>query len=82
MENDKNQPEEIDWDKLEAEQRKILQKEDRREEMDEEAIKEEMKNLSEEEHNSPYPDEFLADINLLSKSLKNPSDNSAKEEEE
>ncbi len=81
-EQEKNDPQEINWDKLEAEQRNLLNRDDRNEEIDMEAIKEEMKNLTEEEELLPYPKEFLADINLLRKSILNNKAPQVDDEEE
>ena len=62
--------EDIDWDALEQEDSlKYAGKDD--ETYDEAAIEEEKKLLTEEEKSSPYPDDFLADINLMNKSIKN-----------
>ncbi|MBX2841487.1 MAG: hypothetical protein KTR26_06930 [Flammeovirgaceae bacterium] len=69
VENKNNNPEEINWEALEAEDKKMRVKPDK-EEPDEEKIEKEKKLLSEEEKASPYPDDFLADINGLNKALK------------
>ncbi|MEN7550319.1 hypothetical protein AAG747_20535 [Rapidithrix thailandica] len=57
----------VDWESLE----KKSERQDRREEeYDEEKVKDAVKNLSEEEKSMPYPDDFLADINLLMDEIK------------
>ncbi len=62
--------EDIDWEALEREDNLKYAGKDS-ETYDEAAIEEEKKLLSEEEKSSPYPDDFLADINLMNKSIKN-----------
>ncbi|WP_020529265.1 hypothetical protein [Flexithrix dorotheae] len=79
LENKKNNPEEIDWEALEAEDKKMRVKPNT-EELDEEKIEREKKLLSEEEKASPYPDDFLADINGLNKEI-NAEDTDPFEEE-
>ena len=69
---------EIDWEALERDDR-LKDREKDVEDYDGTAIAEEKEKLTEEEKNSPYPDDFLADINLLNKSIKN-NMNSFKEE--
>ncbi|MEM1135639.1 MAG: hypothetical protein AAGI07_07345 [Bacteroidota bacterium] len=61
--------EDIDWDALEAEDRLAHAGKDV-EDYDKKAIDAEKEKLSEEEKTSPYPDDFLADINLLNKEIK------------
>ena len=61
--------EDIDWEALENEDK--LRYAGKNEEMyDSHAIDKEKKQLTEEEKNSPYPDDFLADLNLLNKEIK------------
>ena len=56
---------EIDWDNLSDEELE----DDEDEVFDASAIAAEKENLSEDEKDSPYPDDFLADWNLLRKSI-------------
>ncbi|NME66663.1 hypothetical protein [Flammeovirga aprica] len=66
MSKDKStQNQEIDWDALEAEDK--ANEVSAEEQVDVEKIEEEKKLLSEEEKFSPYPDDFLADINIIRK---------------
>ena len=64
-----NKMEDIDWEALENEDRLRYAGKDE-ETYDVNAIEEEKNQLSEEEKSSPYPDDFLADINLLNKEIK------------
>ncbi|UZR94247.1 hypothetical protein [Chondrinema litorale] len=61
---------ELDWESLEREDRLAGPQKDV-EDYDINAIEAEKQNLTEEDKSSPYPDDFLADINLLNKSIKN-----------
>ncbi|WP_188167704.1 hypothetical protein [Flammeovirga sp. EKP202] len=66
MSKDKSeQHQEIDWDALEAEDK--ANEVSNEEEVDVDKIEEEKKLLSKEEKFSPYPDDFLADINIIRK---------------
>jgi|GEM_PF-6539082 len=75
--------EDIDWEALENEDKLRYAGKDE-ETYDVSAIEEEKNQLSEKEKSSPYPDDFLADINLLNKEIKknsnklNPSDEEEK----
>ncbi|MBT32167.1 MAG: hypothetical protein CMO01_21105 [Thalassobius sp.] len=62
--------EDLDWDALEREDR-LARPEKDVEDYDVDAIEAEKQNLSDNDKNSPYPDDFLADISLLNKSIKN-----------
>ncbi|MBB6459749.1 hypothetical protein [Flammeovirga kamogawensis] len=73
--NQENQNQEIDWDALEAEDK--ANELDSEEKVDHEKINEEKKKLSKEEQYSPYPDDFLAEINIIRKNY----DNEVKNEE-
>lgn len=66
---DPKKMEDIDWEALEEEDRLTHAGKDV-ESYDKEAIEAEKAKLSEEEKTSPYPDDFLADINLLNKEIK------------
>ncbi|AZQ62804.1 hypothetical protein EI427_11335 [Flammeovirga pectinis] len=70
-----NQNQEIDWNALEAADRAGELASD--EDVDIEKINEEKKKLSREEKFSPYPDDFLAEINIIRKNY----DNEVKNEE-
>lgn len=66
MSKDKSpKDQEIDWNALEAEDRADEITED--ESVDIEKIEDEKKLLTDEEKNSPYPDDFLADFNIIRK---------------
>lgn len=78
-----NKMEDIDWEALENEDRLRYAGKDE-ETYDVSAIEEEKNQLSEEEKDSPYPDDFLADINLLNKEIKKNSNrlNTSEKEDE
>ncbi len=75
----------VDWEKLEMQEnglgksakqaakafkkRQRNKSNSREEDYNEQGIKAEMKNLTDEERASPYPPEFLADVNLLRKKI-------------
>jgi hypothetical protein len=63
-----NKMEDVDWEALENEDNLRYAGKDE-EIYDETAIETEKGQLSEEEKSSPYPDDFLADINLLHKDI-------------
>ncbi|WP_044211002.1 hypothetical protein [Flammeovirga sp. OC4] len=66
MSKDKSeQNQEIDWEALEAEDK--ANEVSKEEKVDVDKIEEEKKLLSNEEKFSPYPDDFLADINIIRK---------------
>ena len=58
----------VNWKKLEEKPKKLPKKK-KSTDYNKEAISEEVNNLSEQEHDSPYPDAFLADVNLLNKQV-------------
>jgi len=61
----------VDWDRLEGKQDNSKPKKKRRatdDELDEDVV-EELKSLTEEEKESPYPDDFLADVNSMRKNF-------------
>lgn len=58
----------VNWDKLEGKTDSKPKKKKAAEELDEDIV-DEMKNLTEDEKDSPYPDEFLADIKNMRKDL-------------
>ncbi|OHX68336.1 hypothetical protein [Flammeovirga pacifica] len=62
--SNKKSTEEIDWEALEAEDR-LNADNSSDEEVDLEKINSAKKKLSQEEKNSPYPDDFLAEINII-----------------
>lgn len=75
MNKDKStQNQDIDWDALEAEDN-ANETSDQEEVMDTEKINKEKKKLSEEEIFSPYPDDFLAEINIIRKEYDNQEKN-------
>lgn len=59
----------VNWEKLEAKPVKKKKRASLEELPDVEGIEEEKKNLTSHERSLPYPEEFLADINLLRKRL-------------
>ncbi|WP_281614591.1 hypothetical protein [Flammeovirga sp. SubArs3] len=66
MGNSKNESasQDIDWDTLEAEDNKNSRSK-QEEKVDVERINAEKKKLSNEERRNPYPDDFLAEINII-----------------
>ncbi|NLR90863.1 hypothetical protein [Flammeovirga agarivorans] len=66
MGNSKNESasQDIDWDALEAEDNKNSRSK-QEEKVDVERINAEKKKLSNEERSNPYPDDFLAEINII-----------------
>jgi hypothetical protein len=63
----------VDWERLESMPQN--RKKTSGEFIDKEAIEAEKKNLTEQEKALPYPEDFLADINLLRKNISNESQN-------
>ncbi len=68
--NSENEAGNVNWERLEQLTGKKQKKKVLPSESDEE-IKHEARNLSNAEKQMPYPDEFLADVNLLNKSIGN-----------
>ncbi|MBB3700201.1 hypothetical protein KMW28_14485 [Flammeovirga yaeyamensis] len=79
--NNKSKEEEIDWDALEAEDKRNAANL-KEEEVDQEKIDSEKKHLSKEEKSSPYPDDFLAEINIIRKDYDDALKNDDIEEED
>ena len=58
----------VNWDKLEGKSEGKPKKKKVEDKLDEEVV-EELENLTEEEKESPYPDEFLADVKSMRKNF-------------
>lgn len=58
----------VNWDKIEGKTEGKKPKKKKVEGLEEDIL-EEMDQLSEDEKSSPYPDEFLADVNFMRKDL-------------
>jgi hypothetical protein len=70
----------VDWERLESMPQN--RKKTAEEFMDKEGIEAEKKNLTEQEKALPYPEDFLADINLMRKNISKESQNMPIHEED
>lgn len=61
----------VNWEKLERNVKKVKVPKEDKTGYDQEKIESEKKQLPKEDKSLPYSDDFLADINLLNKSIGN-----------
>lgn len=61
----------VNWEKLEKESKKGKTNREDNSGYDPEQIEAEKKNLTQQDKSMPYSDDFLADVNLLNKSIGN-----------
>ncbi len=59
----------VNWKSLDKETKSRRKDDEDGDGYNPEAIKKEVEQLSEDEHSSPYPDEFLADVNMMSREI-------------